>query len=112
MPVAYEVLRMKHYETIKQSAPLICCKKIVMNAKCASILTNPHPCSHIVYPYTDERLVTEAVCLFASAGFRKNEAVVLIMTAEHCDPIERRLAMEGFDLAALRDSGQLICEDA
>jgi hypothetical protein len=27
-----------------------------MNAKGASILVNPHPCGHIVYPYTDEGL--------------------------------------------------------
>src|SRR5882757_10872058 len=83
-----------------------------MNEKSAAILTDPRPCSHIVYPYTDERHVTDAVCLFASAGLRRNEAVVLIMADNHCDPIKRRLEAEGFDLTALQNSGQLVCEDA
>jgi hypothetical protein len=83
-----------------------------MNAKCTAILTDPHPCSHIVYPYTDETHVTDAVCLFATAGFRQNEAVGLIMSADHTGPIERRLEREGFDLHSLKESGQLICEEA
>jgi hypothetical protein len=83
-----------------------------MNAKCAAILTDPHPRSHIVYPYTDEAHVTDAVCLFASAGLRQDEAVGLIMTAEHTAPIEKRLEREGFNVRDLKLSGQLICEDA
>lgn len=41
---------------------------------------NPHyhPCGHIVYPYTDETLVWQAVCLFACAGQRDGEGVILI----------------------------------
>jgi len=83
-----------------------------MNAKGAAILANPHPCGHIVYPYTDETQVAEAVCLFASAGLRKSEAVVLVMTADHREPIRHRLEQEGFNLKQLERAGQLICEDA
>lgn len=84
----------------------------VMNGKSASILCNPHPCGHIVYPYTDEAHVTEAVCLFASSGLTQDEAVVLVMTSAHCEPIRKRLEQEGFDLASLEASGQLTCLDA
>src|SRR3979490_2889748 len=80
-----------------------------MNARGASLLANPHPCGHIVYPYTDEGLVGQAVSLFASAGLRKGEGVILIMTAAHCDSITLRLITEGFDVEALQTSGRLVC---
>lgn len=80
-----------------------------MNANGAAILSNPHPCGHIVYPYTDESLVGQAACLFASAGLRDSEAVILIMTAAHCEPIKLRLQVEGFNVEAYERSGQLIC---
>jgi uncharacterized protein YoaH (UPF0181 family) len=83
-----------------------------MNAQGASILANPQPCGHIVYPYNDESQVAEAVCLFVSAGFRKGEAVLLVMTEAHCDPILERLERDGFAVDALTKSGQLICEEA
>jgi KaiC/GvpD/RAD55 family RecA-like ATPase len=83
-----------------------------MNATAASILADPHPCSHIVYPYTDEVHVTEAVCLFTSAGLRKSEAVPLIMTKDHRDAIRKRLEKDGFNLAALERTGQLRFIDA
>src|ERR1700730_1737142 len=80
-----------------------------MNSNGAAILTNPHPCGHIVYPYTDESLVGQSVCLFASAGLRDSEGVILIMTADHCEPIKLRLQLEGFNVEAYERSGQLVC---
>src|ERR1700730_2248508 len=80
-----------------------------MNTKGAAILTHPHPCGHIVYPYTDENLVGQAVCLFASAGLRNGEGVVLIMTGAHCEPIKLRLQIEGFNVEHYLRSGQLTC---
>lgn len=80
-----------------------------MNAKGAAILLDPHPCGHIVYPYTDEGLVGQAVALFASAGLRDGEGVVLIMSSNHCEPIKVRLQVEGIDTEAYERSGQLIC---
>jgi KaiC/GvpD/RAD55 family RecA-like ATPase len=56
--------------------------------------------------------VAEAVCLFASAGLRKGEAVLLVMTEAHCEPILHRLELDGFELNELWKSGQLICEEA
>jgi len=80
-----------------------------MNSSGAALLTNPHPCRHIVYPYTDEGLVGQAVCLFASAGLRDGEGVILIMTSSHFEPILLRLCVEGFDCEAYQRSGQLVC---
>src|SRR5579864_5979017 len=80
-----------------------------MNVNGAAILTNPQPGSHIVYPYTDESLVSQAVCLYASAGLHKNEAVVLIMSKGHFEPIMDRLKTEGIDVEDRQRSGQLAC---
>jgi hypothetical protein len=80
-----------------------------MNAHGAAILAHPHPCGHIVYPYTDENLVGQAVCLFASAGIRDGDGVILIMSADHCEPIKLRLQIEGYNVAAYERSGQLTC---
>jgi MEDS: MEthanogen/methylotroph, DcmR Sensory domain len=80
-----------------------------MNARGASLLANPHPCGHIVYPYTDEGLVGQAVCLFASAGLRDGDGVILIMSADHCESIKIRLQLEGLNTESYERSGQLIC---
>jgi len=80
-----------------------------MNARGASLLTNPHPCGHIVYPYTDEGLVGQAVCLFASAGLRDGDGVILIMSADHRESIKVRLQLEGINTETYERSGQLIC---
>lgn len=83
-----------------------------MTPSSIAILTNPHPRGHIVYPYTDENLVGQAVCLFASSGLTKGDAIILIMADSHCDSIVARLAAEGFDVAGLQKSGQLNCISA
>lgn len=80
-----------------------------MNATGAAILVNPHPCGHIVYPYTDESLVGQAVCLYAGAGLREGEGVILIMTRGHYEAIRSRLQMEGFDTDQYESRGRLIC---
>ena len=80
-----------------------------MNANGAAIISNPHPCGHIVYPYTDENLVEQAVSLFASAGLRDAEGVILVMTQAHWEPFRLRLTMEGFNVEAYERSEQLIC---
>jgi MEDS: MEthanogen/methylotroph, DcmR Sensory domain len=86
--------------------------KETTNPTATEILTNPHPAGHIVYPYTDETHIADAVSLFASAGLRKGEGVLLIMASIHCSPIRQRLESLGFNLAELEASGKLVCEDA
>ena len=83
-----------------------------MNSKGVAILADPHPCGHIVYPYTDETQLAEAVCLFTGSGLRKGEAVVLVMTQAHYALIRGRLTTEGFDIPELERSGLLVCEGA
>jgi MEDS: MEthanogen/methylotroph, DcmR Sensory domain len=78
-----------------------------MTTECTALLANPHPCAHIVYPYVDENHVEQAVSLFAGAGLRNGEGVILIMTADHCEPITHRLQREGFNVAECERSGQL-----
>src|ERR1700681_161419 len=83
-----------------------------MNAHGAAILANPHPCGHIVYPYTDEGLVGQAVALFASAGIRDGEGVILIMSDHHWEAIKLRLQLEGISTEVYERSGQLVCASA
>jgi KaiC/GvpD/RAD55 family RecA-like ATPase len=78
----------------------------------ASVLTDPRPCRHIVYPYNDVEKAINAVCLFAGSGLSRGESVVLIMADSHCEPIIGRLAKSGCDLEALLESGQLECISA
>ena len=83
-----------------------------MNPTAAETLTNPPPASHIVYPYSDESQIVDAVSLFATVGFRRGEGVLLIMASIHCGPIRQRLEAQGFNLTELEASGKLVCEDA
>lgn len=83
-----------------------------MNEKGAAILRDPRPCTHIVYPYTEESQVAEAAALFVSAGLKKGDAALLIMLKGHFEPIREELKLEGFDSAVLEENGQLICMDA
>ena len=83
-----------------------------MNTTGIEILSNPQPCAHIVYSYTDETKLAEAVCRFASAGIRKVEAVLLVLSDAHYDPVRERLKREGFNLADLEATGHLACENA
>jgi hypothetical protein len=83
-----------------------------MTTKSLSILTDPHPNSHIVYPYGDETHVTEAVGIFAGAGLRDDDAVVLITASERGPAIRRRLANEGLNVEHLEREGRLTFLDA
>jgi hypothetical protein len=76
------------------------------------LLTHPTPCGHIVYPYTNEDQVAEAVSLFAGSGLRDGEAVILLMTRDHCQPIRDRLESEGVDVPMMESTGQLVCVEA
>jgi hypothetical protein len=83
-----------------------------MNTTGIQILSNPQPSAHIVYPYTDDAQLADAVCLFARCGLEKGEAVLLVLSGSHYDPVRRRLQDAGFNLAELEESGQLTCENA
>jgi hypothetical protein len=57
----------------------------------------------------DENHVEQAVSLSAGSGIRNGEGVILIMTADHFEPITLRLQREGFNVAECERSGQLTC---
>src|SRR5690349_14727520 len=78
-----------------------------MTNNCAAILADPHPRGHLVYPYTDDNLLIQTVCRFASAGISKGEGVILIMARSHCDAINSSLVAEGLNILSLRQSGNL-----
>lgn len=59
-----------------------------------------------MYPHKDSKHLAEAVGLFASAGLRSGEAVILIMKTNHCQPIRERLEREGLNLKELEGTGQ------
>jgi hypothetical protein len=83
-----------------------------MNLSGVAILEDPHPSAHIVYPYTSEELITEAVGIFAGAGLRKDESVIIVSTNGHLASFERYLRDAGFDTARLKYEGRLVVVDA
>ena len=83
-----------------------------MTPKTAALLADPHPRSHIVFPYTEESLIAEAVSLYSSGGLSRDEAVVLVTTPEHRTAIEHRLQQDGFDVNQLTVDGRLVLIDA
>ena len=83
-----------------------------MNITGIEILSNPQPCAHIVYSYTDHARLADAVCLFARCGLDKGEAVLLVLSSAHYNPVRQRLQDAGYNLTDLEETGQLICENA
>jgi hypothetical protein len=78
----------------------------------AAILSNPRPSEHIVYSYTDDAELADALTLFVSVGLLRGEAVILVVTAKHADLIRQRLEHEGYEVAELLESGQVVMADA
>src|SRR5690242_9042350 len=83
-----------------------------MNPKTASLLADPHPNCHIVFPCVNDERITEAISTFALAGLRNGEGVVLVLTPEHAAALERSIAGEGFDAARFKADGLLTMLDA
>jgi hypothetical protein len=75
-------------------------------------LAEPLAKEHLVHLYEDDRVLVEAVAIFAGRGLGKGEAVVLVATEAHLEAIERRLSETGFEVADLKAWGQLTVLDA
>jgi hypothetical protein len=82
-----------------------------MDPRTAWILANPPPGSHIVYPYTDDRSLVDAVGFYASTGLAGGDAVILITTEAHRYAIKKYLKADG-NVEALEAGGQLSLLDA
>jgi len=68
------------------------------------------PSDHLLQIYENDMEYLAALGRFVSAGFRKNESVVVIATPWHLSALEKQLA--GFDLEALRSRCQYLSLDA
>jgi hypothetical protein len=80
-----------------------------MDPRTARILANPNH-SHIVYPYTDDMQLADAVSFYTNNGLVRGHAVVLAVTDSHRRAIKKYLRAD-FDVKALEASGQLsFCE--
>jgi len=75
-------------------------------------LAEPLPKEHLVQLYRDDRVVVEAVSLYAGRGLGKGEGVILVATQAHLEAVEARLRESGFDLGDLKAWGQLLTFDA
>ena len=76
------------------------------------LIAEPVNRDHFVQVYKDERVLVEAVSLFAGAAIGRNEAVVLVATHEHDEAVEECLTRDGYDVASLKAWGQLTLLDA
>jgi DcmR-like sensory protein len=76
------------------------------------LIAEPVSRDHFVQVYRDERVLVEAVALFAGAALGRNEAVVLVATREHGQAVEQGLTEDGFDVAQLKSWAQLTILDA
>jgi len=83
----------------------------VMDSRTASILANPPYHSHVVYPYTDDQYLVDAVGFFTVSGLDRDGAVILIATEAHRSAIKRYLRSDGH-VEVLEASGQLVFRDA
>ena len=76
------------------------------------LIADPMPGDHFVQVYRDERVLIEAISLFAGAALGRNEAVIIVATEGHREAVERRLDGDGFDVPVLKGWGQLTILDA
>src|SRR4051812_32796004 len=67
---------------------------------------------HFVQLYEDDSFLVDSIGGFISAGFRLNEAAIVIATQAHRSALDARLKEEGFEPAALRAAGQYVTLDA
>lgn len=76
------------------------------------LIVEPVSRDHYVQVYRDDRVLLEAVSLYAGAALGRNEAVLLVATREHGAGVEERLDRDGFDVPILKSWGQLTILDA
>ena len=81
-----------------------------MDPQTARILANPNQ-NHIVYSYTDDMRLADAVSFYTNNGLVRGNAVVLVVTNAHRRAIKKYLRAD-FDVDALEASGQLSFHEA
>jgi hypothetical protein len=78
----------------------------ISNAESESLLR------HSVHFYDRPSSLIDRVCEFVREGFRADDAAIIICTPEHLLSIDACLSARGFDVDALRNSGQYVALDA
>ena len=80
---------------------------MTIQATWRDLLTDPLRKDHVVQLYRDDRVLVDAVSLFAIAGLGKGESVILVATLDHIEAVEERLRRAGLDTGELVRWGQL-----
>jgi len=86
-------------------------EKTSIDSRTVSTLARPPYHSHIVYPYTDDRRLVDAVGFYTESGLGREGAVILIATEAHSSAIKKYLKSDGH-IEVLEASGQLVFLDA
>jgi hypothetical protein len=83
----------------------------VINSTTAAILAKPPYHSHVVYPYTDDQQLIDAVGFYTTGGLDRGSAVILVVTEAHRSAIKKYLKSDGH-VEILEAGGQLVFLDA
>jgi hypothetical protein len=78
----------------------------------SGLLASAGPRDHIVQLYQDQEFLNRAVCRFAAGAIANGEGIILVPTAAHWEAFRPRLEVEGVDVAAAQNRGQLTVVDA
>ncbi len=84
----------------------------MINAPWNDRLAEPLSKEHLVQVYKDDRVLIEAVALYAGRGLGKGEAVIVVATEPHRKAVAARLQVAGFEVEDLQAWGQLRLLDA
>lgn len=71
-----------------------------------------HLLRHSVHFYDRPSSLIDRVCEYVHEGFRVDDAAIIICTPEHLRSIDACLETRGFDVTALRESGQYVALNA
>ena len=74
--------------------------------------TPEHLLRHSVHFYDRPSSLIDRVCEYVRDGFRGGDAAIIVCTPEHLQSVDACLGARGFDVAALRQSGQYVTLDA
>jgi signal transduction histidine kinase len=77
-----------------------------------STVDRPGAPAHLLQFYESEDFLADVVADFLGAGLGAGDRLAIIASAAHQDLFAGRLRARGFDPAAARDRGQLVCLDA
>lgn len=67
---------------------------------------------HFVQFYESDAFLVEAACGFVGAALRDGEIGIVVATPEHRRDIDLNLAGQGIDVAAAKERGQFVSQDA